>query len=232
MSVVRVLVVEDDPAISTGLEYYLKGEGFDVFCADTGEKAFKIVEEKDPHLLLLDVRLPDISGFDVCRKLRAESRSFPILMLTALDEEADRVLGLELGADDYIVKPYKLREVVARIRASLRRTYGELSAGRDGRQFIFGDIRVDFEARLVQKSKKPISLTPAEFKLLQKLLTNPERIFTREELIKALYDDDSWICDRRTIDVHILHIRVKLEEDPQNPRWFKTVHGFGYKFER
>jgi len=232
MNVVRVLVVEDDPAISSGLEYYLQGEGFDVYCADSGEKAFKLVETKDPHLLLLDIRLPDISGFDVCRKLRADGRSLPILMLTALDDEADRVLGLELGADDYIVKPYKLREVVARIRASLRRTYGKLSAGRDGRQFIFGDIRVDFETMLVLKAERPVPLTPAEFKLLHKFLAHPERIFTREDLIKVLYGDDDWICDRRTIDVHVLHLRGKLEDNPQEPRWFKTAHGFGYKFVR
>jgi len=232
MKAVRILIVEDDPAILSGIEYYLKSEGFEVYCAESGEKAYRMVEEKDPHLLILDVRLPDISGFDICRKLRAASRTFPILMLTALDEEADRVLGLELGADDYVVKPYKLREVVARIRALLRRTYGEFSGGRDGRQFLFGDIRADLDTMAVQKSEKQVLLTPAEFKLFQKLLTNPGRVFYREELIKVLYNDESWVCDKRTIDVHILHIREKLEENPQNPRWFLTVHGFGYKFEQ
>jgi DNA-binding response OmpR family regulator len=228
----RIVIVEDDASISASLEYCLNNEGFDVYPANTGKKAIALIHEKDPQILLLDIRLPDMNGFDLCKQIRAERRTFPILMLTALDEEADRVLGLELGADDYIVKPYKLRELVARIRSAARRAYGELSGGRDGRQFVFGDIRADFDTMQVYKGQMLVPLTPIELKLLKKLLNNPGRIFSRDDLINAIYGDREWICDQRTIDVHIAHIRDKLENEPKTPRYFITVHGFGYKFEQ
>ncbi|MCW5861273.1 MAG: response regulator, partial [Caldilineales bacterium] len=156
MSAARVLIVEDERAVARGLEYALKAEGFVVSWAKDGREALALTVQEKPDIILLDIRLPDISGFDVCRQLRSGGHRQPILMLTARDEEVDRVLGLELGADDYIVKPYTLREVIARVRAQLRRAYGELSAAATQRTEAFGDVVVDAERLLVSKSSRAI----------------------------------------------------------------------------
>jgi DNA-binding response OmpR family regulator len=226
----RILVVEDERAVARGLEYGLKKEGFKVFWAESGEEALALARAEDPHLALLDIRLPDISGFDVCRALRAEGRHLPILMLTARDEEIDRVLGLELGADDYIVKPYSLREVISRVRAHLRRAYGEFAG--DGQQRLtFGDVTLDLKAMRAQRRGAPVELTPTEFRLLRQLVGRPGRVFSREQLIEAVWGYDSEIFAERTVDVHIRHLRQKLEADPSAPRHILTVRGLGYKFE-
>lgn len=227
----RILVVEDEPAVARGLEYGLISEGFQVLRAETGQKALALARSRDPHLILLDIRLPDISGFDVCRQLRAEGLRQPILILTARDEELDRVMGLELGADDYVVKPYRLRELIARIRALLRRAYGELAAPVKGARLRFGDIELDLERLQVRRGDKPVELTPTEFRLLRYLVSNPQRPFSRAELIETIWGYDSDIGSERTVDVHIRHLREKLEDDPTNPRWLVTVRGVGYKFE-
>jgi DNA-binding response OmpR family regulator len=171
-----------------------------------------------------------LSGFDVCRQLRAEGKLQPIIMLTAYDEEVDKVLGLELGADDYIVKPYSLREVISRIRAMLRRAYGELAATAPRDKFSFGDVEVDLERLQVFRRNQPVNLTPTEFRLFRCLVSNPDRPLSREMLIESVWGYSSDIGDDRTIDVHIRHLREKLEDDPTNPRWLVTVRGFGYKF--
>lgn len=227
----RILVVEDEPAVARGLEYGLTSEGFHVLRAETGEKALALARSRDPHLILLDIRLPDMSGFDVCRQLRAEGLRQPILILTARDEELDRVMGLELGADDYVVKPYRLRELIARIRALLRRAYGELAAPVKGGRLRFGDIELDLERLQVRRGGKPVELTPTEFRLLRYLVSNPQRPFSRAELIETVWGYDSDVGSERTVDVHIRHLREKLEDDPTNPRWLVTVRGMGYKFE-
>lgn len=227
----RILVVEDEPAVARGLEYGLTSEGFQVLRAETGQKALALARSRDPHLILLDIRLPDMSGFDVCRQLRAEGLRQPILILTARDEELDRVMGLELGADDYVVKPYRLRELIARIRALLRRAYGELAAPIKGGRLRFGDIELDLERLQVRRGDKPVELTPTEFRLLRYLVSNPQRPFSRAELIETIWGYDSDIGSERTVDVHIRHLREKLEDDPTNPRWLVTVRGVGYKFE-
>jgi DNA-binding response OmpR family regulator len=180
---------------------------------------------------VLDIRLPDISGFDVCRQLRAERMLQPILMLTARDEELDKVLGLELGADDYVVKPYSLRELISRIRAHLRRAYGELAAGSKGGVLRFGEVEVDMERLQATRQGKPVDLTPTEFRLLRYLVSNPERPCSRDELIEAVWGYASDVGSERTVDVHIRHLREKLEDDPANPHWLVTVRGVGYKFE-
>ncbi|MER3543224.1 MAG: DNA-binding response regulator [Chloroflexota bacterium] len=227
----RILIVEDEPAVARGLEYGLTSEGFDVLRAETGAQALALARSRDPHLILLDIRLPDMSGFDVCRQLRAEGLRQPILILTARDEELDRVMGLELGADDYVVKPYRLRELIARIRALLRRAYGELAAPIKGGRLRFGDIELDLERLQVRRGDKPVELTPTEFRLLRYLVSNPQRPFSRAELIETIWGYDSDIGSERTVDVHIRHLREKLEDDPTNPRWLVTVRGVGYKFE-
>jgi len=226
----RILIVEDERAVARGLEYGLQSEGFVVLWAETGRQALHLARGADPHLILLDLRLPDISGFDVCRQLRAEGKRMPILMLTARDEEVDKVLGLELGADDYVVKPYSLRELVSRIRALLRRAYGDLAAAVEGGRIIFGEVELDLERLLVYRLGRLVYLTPTEFRLLRYLITHPDRPFSREDLIEAVWGYDSSVGSLRTVDVHVRHLRAKLEVDPALPQWLVTVRGVGYKF--
>jgi DNA-binding response OmpR family regulator len=227
----RILIVEDERAVARGLEYGLRAEGFEVFWANSGQSALALARRETPHLLLLDIRLPDISGFDVCRQLRSEGHREPILMVTARDEEVDKVLGLELGADDYLVKPFGLRELISRVRALLRRAYGDLATPAPSQRLIFGPLVIDTERLLALRDGQPVELTPIEFRLLRYLASNPGRPFSREQLIEAIWGYDSDVGSERTIDVHMRHLRQKLEQDPANPRWLLTVRGFGYKFE-
>jgi DNA-binding response OmpR family regulator len=227
----RILIVEDERAVARGLEYGLRQEGFETLWAASGRQALDLARSADPQLILLDIRLPDISGFDVCRQLRAEGKRQPILMLTARDEETDKVLGLELGADDYVVKPYSLREVISRVRALLRRAYGDLAAEPPAGRIAFGEVNVDMERLQVSRGSQAIYLTPIEFRLLRYLASHPGRPFTRSELIEAVWGYESDVGQDRTVDVHIRHLREKLEEDPANPRWLVTLRGIGYKFQ-
>ena len=227
----KILIVKDERAVARGLEYALQAEGFKVLIAETGMSALEVSRTEEPNLILLDLRLPDISGFDVCRQLRQEGKRQPILMLTALDEPVDKVLGLELGADDYVVKPYNLRELIARIRALLRRAYGELSEASQGEKITFGDVIVDLELLRVTRAGEPVYLTPTEFRLLRYITSRPNRPLSRETLIEAVWGYDSAIGSDRTVDVHIRHLREKLEPDPAQPQWFVTVRGVGYKFQ-
>jgi DNA-binding response OmpR family regulator len=228
----RILIVEDERAVARGLTYALQAEGFHVSWAENGQRALDLTAQTDPHLIVLDIRLPDINGFDVCRRLRSQGRRQPILMLTARDEELDKVLGLELGADDYVVKPYKLHELIARIRALLRRAYGELAAAVAGARLRFGDIELDLERLLVTRRGQAVDLTPIEFRLLRYLVSNAERPVTRDALIEAVWGYEGDLGSDRTIDVHIRHLRAKLEDDPARPRWLLTVRGMGYKWAR
>ena len=217
--------------MARGLEYGLTREGYAVLLAETGQHALELARSDDPHLILLDIRLPDLSGFDVCRQLRAEGRRMPILMLTARDEEVDKVLGLELGADDYVVKPYSLRELLSRVRSLLRRAYGDLALGPTAGRVVFGEIELDRERLQVKRAGRQVELTPTEFRLLSHLIAHAGRPISRETLIEAVWGYDSSIGSGRTVDVHIRHLRKKLEDDPTAPRWLITVRGVGYKFE-
>jgi DNA-binding response OmpR family regulator len=228
----RILIVEDEHAVARGLEYALASEGFTPLVAGTGRQALDLARSQRPHLILLDIRLPDVSGFDVCRQLRGEGSRVPILMLTARDEELDKVLGLELGADDYVVKPFSLRELISRIRALLRRAYGDLASIAEDTRIAFGNVEIDLGRLLVYRHERLVDLTPTEFRLLRYLVTHPDRPFTRESLIEAVWGYDSSVGSGRTVDVHIRHLRKKLEDDPANPRWLVTVRGIGYKFRR
>ena len=231
MSGERILIVEDERAVARGLEYGLSAEGFTALWANTGQKALAAVRTENPQLIVLDIRLPDISGFDVCRQLRAEGKRQPILMLTARDEELDKVLGLELGADDYLVKPYSMRELVSRIRALLRRAYGELATPAPNERISFGHLVMDMERLLVLRDNVPVELTPIEFRLLRHLVNNAGRPLTRDQLLEAVWGYDTDVGSDRTVDVHIRHLRQKIEDDPGAPRWLVTVRGVGYKFE-
>ena len=223
-----VLVVEDDAAVAKGLIYGLEEERFVVYHADTGEKALAMIRSNAPHVILLDLRLPDIGGLDVCRRLRSEHRTMPVIIVTAKDEEVDRILGLEIGADDYVVKPYSVRELVSRIRAQIRRCYGTYRAF-EGTLRI-ADITIDQTKVEVYKRDSPINLTPIEYKLLIGLATNADVPLSREYLIEEAWGLDVYLEDERTVDVHIRHLREKIEDDPAHPEMIQTVRGFGYRF--
>jgi DNA-binding response OmpR family regulator len=225
-----ILVVEDEAPVARGLEYGLKAEGFAVVVAPNGKKALEAARGAHPRLALLDVRLPDMSGFDVLKTLREEGLTLPIIMVTARDEEVDKVLGLELGADDYVVKPFSLRELVSRVRAALRRAYGELAAS-DGPAVVrFGEVTVDLQRMRVQRKGAVVALTPTEYRLLRHLVTSPDQVFSRESLLETVWGYDSSVDSQRTVDVHMRHLREKLEDDPANPHWFVTVRGAGYRY--
>lgn len=230
MAAERILVVEDDAAVARGLIFGLESEGFQTHWATRGREAVEAVWSESPHLILLDIRLPDISGFDVCSLLRARGAKQPIVMLTARDEEVDRVLGLELGADDYIVKPFSLRELISRIRAQLRRAYGELASPAEPRRLVFDDLAIDLERMTTCKGERTIHLTPSEFRILHHLAAHPNRAISRAEIIESVWGVDDDIGSERSIDVHIRHLRQKIEDDPAHPRWIQTVRGVGYTF--
>ncbi|MBX3053916.1 MAG: response regulator transcription factor [Caldilineaceae bacterium] len=227
----RILIVEDERAVARGLEYGLQADGYQVIWARTGAEALQLARAENPALITLDIRLPDTSGYDVCRALRAEGFHQPVLMLTARDEEVDKVLGLELGADDYVVKPYSLREVTARIRALLRRAYGDLSGQEQNTPLRFGDLEIDPARFSVRRAGETIELTPTEFRVLHHLVSQAGWPVTRTALIEAVWGYDSDIGGERTVDVHIRHLRTKIEDDPANPRYVITVRGVGYRFE-
>jgi len=224
-----ILLVEDERAVARGLEYALHNEGYTVHWAQTGQAALDLARTQNPHLIVLDIRLPDLSGFDVCRRLRTEGKVQPILMLTARDEEVDKVLGLELGADEYVVKPYGLRELLSRIRALLRRAYGDFAQGAITSPLRHGPLELDPQRMVVTRNGVALDLTPIEYRLLFHFLSHPEQPFTRGQLIEAVWGYSSEVEAERTVDVHIRHLRQKVETDPADPRLLITVRGAGYK---
>jgi two-component system alkaline phosphatase synthesis response regulator PhoP len=230
MATERILVVEDDAAVAKGLIFGLENEGYQVRWAKRGREAVEAVWSDSPQLILLDIRLPDISGFDVCSILRARGAKQPIVMLTARDEEVDRVLGLELGADDYIVKPFSLRELISRVRAQLRRAYGELASSSEASKLVFDDLIIDLDRMTVSRGDRSIHLTPSEFRILHYLASHSDRALSRADLIENVWGFEGDVGSERTIDVHVRHLRQKLEDDPARPRWIQTVRGVGYTF--
>jgi DNA-binding response OmpR family regulator len=223
----RVLVVDDEPMVREVLARYLSKEGFDVDIAADGEAALTAFERARPDLVLLDLMLPAVDGFDVFRRMQASGRP-PVIMLTARGDEVDRILGLEMGADDYVAKPFSPREVVARVRAVLRRSG---SPGRPTAGVLeFGDLVVDGRRREVRVGGRQIRMTPKEFDLLYFLASHPGTTFTRTELLEEVWDF-AWDGDSSTITVHIRRLRTKLEDDPGRPRHLVTVWGVGYRFD-
>ena len=223
------MIVEDEAAVARGVQFALEREGYSVTVVPTGEEALQQFADIAPDIVLLDVRLPGIDGFEVCRRLRAQSRA-PVLFLTARDDEVDKVVGLEIGADDYLVKPFSVRELVSRVKALLRRAYGELADTQTGRVIRRGDLLIDLERRRVSRDGDRLSLTTTEFELLRYLAARPGRVFSRRELLELVRDYDSLDQDERTINVHISHIRDKIEPDPSRPRYIRTLRGAGYAF--
>jgi DNA-binding response OmpR family regulator len=225
-----ILIVEDEYAVARGVQYALEQEGYSVALARSGEDGLTIARELTPDLILLDVRLPGIDGFEVLRRLRTSGSKAPVLMLTARDEEMDKVIGLELGADDYLSKPFGLRELMSRIKALLRRAYGDLADAAGGRQIRHKDLVIDLERRRVTRGNQRISLTATEFEILRHLATRPGRVFSRRELLELVRDYEALDQDEKTINVHVSHLREKLEDDPSDPGFILTVRGAGYAF--
>ncbi len=224
----RLLLVDDEPSILDTLRFRLEREGFEVATAGSGLEALQVFRQFQPHVVVLDVMLPDIDGLEVCRRLREQS-AVPVLMLTARGEEMDRVLGLEVGADDYLVKPFSYRELLARIRALLRRLELDRQQVATPRVIQVGKVRLDSAARRVWKGDQEIMLSSREFDLLYQLMASAGQAVRRQELFDRVWGVD-WIGDPHTLDVHIRWLRLKIEEDPANPKYIQTVRGYGYRF--
>ena len=225
-----ILIVEDEHAVARGIQYALQQEGYEVAIARSGEEGLDVATHQAPDLVVLDVRLPGMDGFEVLRRLRASGAKMPVLVLTARDDEVDKVIGLELGADDYLTKPFGLRELMSRIKALLRRSYGDLADAAGGRVIRHGDLLIDLERRRIVRGTRRISLTPTEFEILRHLASRPGRVYTRSELLELLRDYDALDQDEKTINVHISHLRDKIEDDPASPAFVLTVRGVGYAF--
>ena len=221
----RILIVDDEPEMVRGLEDNLRFEGYQTIAAADGRRGLALALSDAPDLILLDVMMPGMSGWDVCRQLRTRGLDTPVIMLTARGAEMDRVQGLELGADDYITKPFSVRELMARIRAVLRRP----GPRQKFEEFAFGDVRVHLRARQAYKAGREVRLTRKEFDLLRYLVEHPGEVITRDRLL-----DEVWGYDRfpttRTVDTHILRLRQKFEDDPERPAHILTAHGQGYRF--
>ncbi len=224
-----ILVVDDDPNIREVVGLYLRRGGYVVVPAADGEEALESYRRHSPDLVVLDLMLPKLSGLEVCRRLGAERR-VPLIMLTARGEEEDRILGLDLGADDYVVKPFSPAELVARVEAVLRRVNETRAGGTDRSVLAFGELEVDPNTREVRVRGEPAALTAREFDLLYHLASRPRRVFTRDELMGAVWGYD-FSADTSTVTVHIRRLREKIEADPKQPRHLLTVWGVGYRFE-
>ena len=225
----RVLVVEDEESISDPLSYLLRQEGFEVAVAETGPDALVEFDRSGADIVLLDLMLPGLSGTEVCRALRARS-SVPVIMLTARDSEIDKVVGLELGADDYVTKPFSARELVARVRAVLRRRGGGEPEEAASAALEAGPVRMDVERHVVTVDGRSVQLPLKEFELLEMLLRNAGRVLTRGQLIDRVWGAD-YVGDTKTLDVHVKRLRAKIEPDPAVPQHLVTVRGLGYKLE-
>jgi DNA-binding response OmpR family regulator len=224
----RILIVEDDFDISNMLRIYFSGQGYDVMIAPRGGDAFNMARNQLPHLIILDIMLPDMDGYAVCRQLRQTIRTshIPIIFLTQKDERSDRIAGLELGADDYITKPFNVRELIARVRAVLRRLQKSTT---ESEVLRAADIVLDRTTRTVTVGDRAIDLTPSEFAILATLMAAPGQVFSRLDLLDRV-SGEAYEGYERTIDVHIRNLRTKIEPDPRNPQYVDTVYGMGYRF--
>jgi two-component system OmpR family response regulator/two-component system alkaline phosphatase synthesis response regulator PhoP len=224
--VAAILIVDDEEPIQELLKFNLEKEGYTVLVAYDGPSALRIVEEKRPDLVILDVMLPGMDGMEVCNQLRQNSisRDIPVIMLTAKVEEIDKVLGLELGADDYLTKPFSPRELLARIRARLRR----IKPQTEENELVRDDLRIDLDRFKVLVRGEEVELTPKEFELLRVLATHPGKVYSRDELLEQVWGYE-YLGDTRTVDVHVRHLRQKVERDSSNPEYIETLRGIGYR---
>jgi two-component system response regulator VicR len=226
----KLLLIEDDPAVGQSLRTGLEWEGFAVMWVERGQEGVDYAHDHHPHLVILDVQLPDGSGFDFCRQMRQSGLRLPIIMLTVRHEEVDKVVGLTMGADDYVTKPFGLRELIARIRAQLRRVYGDLAAGGDSDLLYAGDLVIDQGRAQVRRGKRLLNLTPTEFRLLVYLARHPGQALSRAQILDSVWGYESDVSDERTVDVHVHRLRENIELDPSRPSSILTVPGIGYRF--
>jgi DNA-binding response OmpR family regulator len=223
----NILVVEDDPGIRVVLEDTLQSQGYGVVTADNGKQGLELAQDIKPDLIILDVMLPLMDGFEICKRIRKEGITSPVMMLTVKDEEVDKVLGLELGADDYVTKPFSLKELTARVKALLRRVadyQNEMGVYR------FGNIELDFHKYESRKDGQDLGLTPLELRILKFLITKKGGVITRDEFLDHIWGKDNLSVSHRTVDSHVAHIRKKIEKDPAHPCHILSVHSIGYKF--
>jgi two-component system alkaline phosphatase synthesis response regulator PhoP len=221
----RILIVEDEPEMVRGLEDNLRFEGYQTLAATNGKEGLALALREAPDLVVLDIMMPELSGWDVLRALRQRGMDVPVILLTARGEEVDRVLGLELGADDYVTKPFSLRELLARVRAVLRRP----GPRQKGEMLACGDVRLHLRARQAFKAGKEVKLTRKEFDLIRYLMEHPGEVLTRDRLLDEVWGYEVYPTTR-TVDTHVLRLRQKFETDPERPQYIRTVHGQGYKF--
>lgn len=228
MAMEKILIVDDEEHICELIKFNLENNGYKCICALNGIDALNIVKEEKPDLVLLDLMLPGMDGYDVCKEIRKDNNTSTtsIIMITAKGEELDKVLGLELGADDYITKPFSVREMVARVKAVLRR---RTTINIESKSYILGNIVVDFEKHSFTKEGKKIELTLKEFELLEVLIKNKGKVMTRDFLLDRIWGYE-YIGETRTVDVHIRHLRKKIEDDDKNPKYIETIRGIGYRF--
>jgi DNA-binding response OmpR family regulator len=227
-SVAKILVVDDEPNIREVVELCLRRDGHTVVAAADGEEALRLYQQTEPDLVVLDLMLPKVSGLEVCRRIQAGER-VPVVMLTARGEEEDRIVGLGIGADDYVVKPFSPRELAARVEAVLRRVNEARAGSGDEKSMVFGDLRIDPGAREVTIRDAPVTLTAREFDLLHHMASHPKRVFTRDHLMETVWGY-AFAGDTSTVTVHIRRLREKIEPDPARPRYLQTVWGVGYRF--
>ena len=229
---INILVVDDEEAIADLVEVYLKSENYNVLKCYNGKDALKCVEKEDIDLAILDVMLPDIDGFDICQKIR-ENYHFPVIMLTARDENIDKITGLTIGADDYITKPFQMLELVARVKAQLRRVtkYNQQDVKMNENVIIIGGLGVDKENHECTINDEPLSLTPTEFSILWVLCKNRGKVVDSEKLFEEVWGEKYFVNSTNTIMVHIRHLRDKMNDSAENPKYIKTVWGVGYKIE-
>lgn len=226
----KILIVDDEPDIVELVSYNLERDGFSTVKAHEGEAALRKVRMEKPDLLILDLMLPGVGGLDICKTIRAnpELSSLPIIMLTAKTDEVDKILGLEMGADDYMTKPFSVKELIARVRTILRRVQdGKKPSARES--FEFKDLAINYVSCSVQVGGRPVTLSPTELKLLFFFTRNPGRVYSRDQILNHVWGDDTFITDR-AVDVHIRRLRSQIEQDMDHPQYILTVRGFGYKF--
>ena len=229
----RILIVEDEKNIVDILSFNLAKEGYETLEAYDGEAGLQLALEQNPDLILLDLMLPKMDGFDVCRNLRKENRSTPVIMLTAREEETDKVLGLELGADDYITKPFSMRELLARVKANIRRVEmapPAAQAEESGDVLHLGRVTIDREKAVVTKDGRPLELTQREYDLICYLAAQPGKVFSREALMEHVWNYEGYVGDVRAVDVAVRRLREKIEDDPASPKFIVTKRGMGYLF--
>lgn len=223
----KILIIEDDPGILLSLKDEFESEGYTVYSAEDGEKGLEIARQQRPDLIILDIMLPVLDGYEVCKRLRMEGDTTPIIMLTVKDKEIDRVLGLELGADDYVTKPFSLRELMARVKAVLRRTE---ERAKDLTTYNFAQIELDFKRYEAKKKGKKLDLTHLEFQMLKLFIQRKGEVISRDDFLDKIWGEDNMVVSFRTVDSHMANIRKKIEDDPSSPKHIISIRGVGYKF--